>query len=173
MCTERWVKHLFEIYLPGRVGQTPLKGTLLLRPTAAQARLDIYTKQETTPKEQDVQQQKHRNRDDGVSVLFCFIDPRVRKIRNEASSCIGFFSRTLRCYYVAGSPGSPLNHLLDRYRVWCFVWLNLTKEPPPPGEVSYLLCSPISNVRKRTPLEEFVPGASRGVFLLTVLDEGT
>jgi len=46
-----------------------LKGTLLLRPTAAHARLDIYTKQETTPKEQDVQQQEHRNRDDGVSVL--------------------------------------------------------------------------------------------------------
>jgi len=87
-----------------------------------------------------------------VSVLLCFIDPRVRKIRKEPSSCIGFFSRTLRRYYVAGSPGSPLNHLLDRhrYRVWCFVLLNLTKEPSPPGEVSYLLCSPIKSVRKRT-----------------------
>jgi len=30
------------------------------------------------------------------SVLFCFINPRVRKIRNEASSCPGVFSRTLR-----------------------------------------------------------------------------
>jgi len=28
-------------------------------------------------------------------------------------------------------------------------------------------------VSKRTPLEEFVPGSSRGVLLLTVLDEGT
>ena len=29
-------------------------------------------------------------------VLLCFIDPRVRKIKNEASSCPGIFSRTLR-----------------------------------------------------------------------------
>jgi len=49
-------------------------------------------------------------------VLFCFIDPKVRKIRNEASSCPGIFSRTLRFYYVARSPGSPLPHLLDRHR---------------------------------------------------------
>jgi len=47
---------------------------------------------------------------------FCFIDPRVRKIRNEASSCPGIFSRTLRFYYVASSPGSPLPHLLDGHR---------------------------------------------------------
>jgi len=39
------------------------------------------------------------------SVLLCFIDPRVRKIRKEASSCPGIFSRTLRFYYVASSPG--------------------------------------------------------------------
>ena len=51
-------------------------------------------------------------------VLFCFIDPRVRKIRNEASSlsCPGIFSRTLRFCYVASSPGSPLPHLLDGHR---------------------------------------------------------
>ena len=47
---------------------------------------------------------------------FYFIDPRVRKIRNEASSCPGIFSRTLRFYYVANSPGSPLPHLLDGHR---------------------------------------------------------
>ena len=29
-------------------------------------------------------------------MLLCFINPRVRKIRNEASSCSGIFSRTLR-----------------------------------------------------------------------------
>ena len=39
-------------------------------------------------------------------VLLCIVDPRVRKIRNEASSCPGIFSRTLRFYYVASSPGS-------------------------------------------------------------------
>jgi len=33
-----------------------------------------------------------------VCVLICFIDPRVRKIRNEASSCPGIFARTLRGY---------------------------------------------------------------------------
>jgi len=49
-------------------------------------------------------------------VLLCFIDPRVRKIRNEVSSCPGIFSRTLYFYYVASSPGSPLPHLLDRHR---------------------------------------------------------
>jgi len=42
------------------------------------------------------------------NVLLCFIDPRAGKIRNEASSCPGIFSRTLRFYYVASSPGSPL-----------------------------------------------------------------
>jgi len=49
-------------------------------------------------------------------VLLCFIDPRVRKIENEASSCLGIFSRTLRFYYVASSPGSTLPHLLDGHR---------------------------------------------------------
>jgi len=54
-------------------------------------------------------------------VLLCFIDPRVRKIRNEASSSPGIFSRTLHFYYVASSPGSPLpdldGHRLLLYRV--------------------------------------------------------
>jgi len=45
-------------------------------------------------------------------VLLCFINPRVRKIRNEASSYPGIFFRTLRFNYVASSPGSPLPHLL-------------------------------------------------------------
>jgi len=49
-------------------------------------------------------------------VLLCFIDPRVKKIRNEASSCPGIFSRTLLFYYVASSPSSPLPHLLDGHR---------------------------------------------------------
>jgi len=48
-------------------------------------------------------------------VLLCF-NPRVRRIRNEASSCLGIFSRTLHLYYVAISPGSPLPHLLDWHR---------------------------------------------------------
>jgi len=46
----------------------------------------------------------------------CFIKPRVRKNRNEAFNCPGIFSRTLRFYYVATSPGSPLPHLLDGHR---------------------------------------------------------
>jgi len=36
-----------------------------------------------------------------VSVLICFIDPRVRKNKNEASSCPGIFSRTLRFGHAA------------------------------------------------------------------------
>ena len=50
------------------------------------------------------------------AVLLCFIDPRVRKIRNETSSCPGIFSRTFHFYYVPTSPGSPLPHLLDGHR---------------------------------------------------------
>jgi len=70
-------------------------------------------------------------------VFWVCIDPRVRKIRIEASSCPGIFSRTLRFYYVASSPGSPLPHLLDGHwklhissrsiffrtggaKMWCF-----------------------------------------------------
>ena len=56
----------------------------------------------------------HCSRPSSKGVLHCFIDPKVRKIRNEASSCPGIFSRTL--YYVASSSGSPLPHLLDGHR---------------------------------------------------------
>ena len=45
---------------------------------------------------------------DSECVLLCFINSRVRKIKNEASSCLGIFSRTLRFYIVASSPGAPL-----------------------------------------------------------------
>jgi len=40
-------------------------------------------------------------------VLLFFIDPRVRKIRNEASNCPGpgIFSKILLFYYVASFPG--------------------------------------------------------------------
>jgi len=41
-----------------------------------------------------------------MSVLLCCINPRVRKIRNEASSCPGIFSRTPRFHYVDSSPGA-------------------------------------------------------------------
>ena len=42
------------------------------------------------------------------TVLLCFIDPRVRKIRNEASSWPGIFSRTLRFYYVLFRAGPAI-----------------------------------------------------------------
>ena len=42
--------------------------------------------------------------------LLCFIESRVRKIKNEASSHLRIFCIPL--YYVASSPGSPLPHLL-------------------------------------------------------------
>ena len=45
-------------------------------------------------------------------LLLCFMDPRVRKIRNDASSCPGMSSSTLRLYYVASPPSSSLPHLL-------------------------------------------------------------
>jgi len=40
----------------------------------------------------------------------------VRKIGKEASSHPGIFSRTLRFYNVASSPGSPRPHLLEGHR---------------------------------------------------------
>jgi len=50
-------------------------------------------------------------------VLLCFIiNPRVRKIRNEVSSYLGIFSRTLRFYYVARSPSSPLPPLFEGHQ---------------------------------------------------------
>jgi len=49
-------------------------------------------------------------------VLLCFIDPRVRNFQNETTSCSGIFFRTLRFYYVASTPSSPLLHLLDRHK---------------------------------------------------------
>ena len=39
-------------------------------------------------------------------MLLCFIDPRVRKIRNEASSCLGIFSRTLGFWLAASGVSS-------------------------------------------------------------------
>ena len=69
------------------------------------------------------------------SVLLCFINPRVRKIRNEASSCLGFFSKTLRFYRVANSPGSPLPHLLDGHRK--LVGCSAIPERSCPGPVQY------------------------------------
>jgi len=46
-----------------------------------------------------------------ICVLLCLIDPRVWKIRNEASCCPGLFSRTSRFGRVAGfSPGAAARH---------------------------------------------------------------
>jgi len=47
------------------------------------------------------------------------------------------------------------------------------KNPPPPGGFPIYFVPSSRTVIKRTPLEGFVPGSSRGVLLLTVLDEGT
>ena len=41
---------------------------------------------------------------------------RLPRARNEASSCPGIFSRTLRFYHVASSPSSPIPNLLDGHR---------------------------------------------------------
>jgi len=47
------------------------------------------------------------------------------------------------------------------------------KKPPPPGGFPVYYVPSSRTMSKRTPLEESVAGASRGVLLLTVLDEGT
>jgi len=47
------------------------------------------------------------------------------------------------------------------------------KKPHPPEGFPIYYVPSSRTVSKRTPLEEFAPGSSRGVLLLTVLDEGT
>ena len=47
------------------------------------------------------------------------------------------------------------------------------KNPPPPGGFPIYYVPSSRTVSKGTSLEEFVPGSSKGVLLLTVLDEGT
>jgi len=47
------------------------------------------------------------------------------------------------------------------------------KNPHPPGGFPIYYVPSSITVSKRIPLEEFVPGASRGFLLLTVLDEET
>ena len=47
------------------------------------------------------------------------------------------------------------------------------KNLPPPGGFPIYYVPSSRTESKRTPHEEFVPGASRGVLLLTVFDEGT
>ena len=91
---------------------------------------------------------------DGGCVLLCFINPRVRKIRIEASSCPRIFFRTLCFYYVASSPGSPLPHLLDGHRklVGCsaisarscpgpvrYHWASIVELEVPPDETPGLM----------------------------------
>jgi len=49
----------------------------------------------------------------------------------------------------------------------------IERNPPPRGGFPIYYVPSSRTKSKRTPLEEFVPGASRRVFLLTVLDEGT
>ena len=74
---------------------------------------------------------------DPLIVLLCFIDPRVRKIRNETSSCPGIFASTLRFYDVASSPGSPLPHLLDGHRKLVGCSAIPARSCPCPGPVRY------------------------------------
>jgi len=78
-------------------------------------------------------------------VLLCFIDPRVGKIKNDASCCPGIFSSTLSLYYVASSPGFPLPHLVDGRRdiVGCSVISSISC----PGPVA--LCCLLRNYHPR------------------------
>jgi len=64
---------------------------------------------------------------------------RLPRARNEASSCLGIFSRTVRVYYVASSPGSPLPHILDGHRK--LVGCSAIPARSCPGPVRYSLGS--------------------------------
>jgi len=54
-------------------------------------------------------------------VLLCFIDLRVRRIGNEASSCPGIFSRTLLFYYVSSSPVCGTGPLIVHFFLSFFI----------------------------------------------------
>jgi len=56
-----------------------------------------------------------------LQVLLCFIDPKVKQIRNEVSNCPGIFSRTFCFYYVASSPSCPLPHHRISYPVSLYI----------------------------------------------------
>jgi len=49
----------------------------------------------------------------------------------------------------------------------------VTLKPPPPGLIAIYNVPSSRTVCKRTPLEGFVPGSSKGVLLHTALDDGT
>jgi len=62
--------------------------------------------------------------------------------------------------HMKGYQGVPVATLIER-------------EPPLWGGFPAYYVPSLRTVSKRTPLEEFVPGSSRGLPLITVLDEGT
>jgi len=67
------------------------------------------------------------------SVLLCFIDPRVRKIKNfcdEASSCPGIFFRNLR-FGRAASGGPPSNFWAVSAFLQYLIWIILVTMPRP------------------------------------------
>jgi len=63
-------------------------------------------------------------------------------------------------------------NLLTYEYIYIYIYID-RKRPPPPGGFPIYYVPSSRTVCKRTPLEGFVPGASRGVLLHTVLDEGT
>ena len=86
------------------------------------------TKQEKHPKKHStiaIQSEKHPRKQVGALARLLWraaaagLKPLcLPRARNEASSCPGICTRTLRFHYVASSPGSPLPHLqvLDGHR---------------------------------------------------------
>ena len=61
-----------------------------------------------------------KKRSGDADVFLCFINSRVRKIKNEALSCPGIFSRTLCFYDVTSSPvwqESPA-HARQKRKTW-------------------------------------------------------
>lgn len=68
------------------------------------------------------------------SLLLCFDDPRIRKIRNEVSSPPEVFHGTLCVYYVASSPGVlNLQMYLDSCRIEC----SPTSSSPRPATICH------------------------------------
>ena len=95
--------------------------------------------------------------------FFCWDPPKTLLLGSPQTSCVGISPRdpsSVEGCDPSSVEGSELRHF-DR------------KKPPPPGVFPIYYVPSSRTVSKRTPLEEFVPGSSRGVLLLTVLDGRT
>ena len=82
------------------------------------------------------------------------------------------------CIYISIAIHFSIHSFISNCTYMCFITLIpvttlIERNHPTPGGFSIYYVPSSRTVCKRTPLEGFVPGSSRGVLLHTVLDEVT